>query len=694
MGILLFAGHVFPVNEKNRFIDFTRFPLTMQVMDVKTISDYFRDGGKLSKSIPGFENRPEQLTMAEAVGRSLIDGGHLMVEAGTGTGKSMAYLLPAILWAVENDKTVVVSTYTKTLQDQIVRHDIPLLRQRLGLSFRYALCLGHENYLSLRRLKRARQTGMFNDSREESQLGEIFSWVSETATGLKTELPFEPLPSVWEEVGRHKDLCMGKNCESYTRCFYFKERKKWFGAHLLVVNHHLFFANIASNGGVLPRFDAVVFDEAQNIEEAATSFLGLELSNSGMFYFLDRLYNAKTHKGTLARLKRKADDSILSQVMTVREEADRFFQNLFDEYGQGERTLRFYKPPKLENNIHSPLQDLLGMLKDLEGKLESDEDRLEVSAAGTRCFEFDNCLSVLLNHHMEEYVYWLEIAARKRYSRAVLRGVPIDLSAQLRSQVFDNIDRVVLTSATLTANKRFDFIKTRIGYEPSESLVLDGPFDFPSQALLYIPTDLPGPDEETGKYVSAMARRIRELIHVSDGKTFILFTSYELLNGIYKILEPLLPEYPLLKQGDLPPARMIREFKESPSVIFGTSSFWQGVDIPGEALSNVIITKLPFDVPTEPLIEARMEDLRKKSINPFQNYQIPRAIINLRQGFGRLIRKKTDRGIVAILDSRMVTRSYGKQFIASLPNCPVVEDLAQVKKFFSEAARFANPRLL
>ena len=662
----------------------------MLVMDEHTMREYFGQGGMLSRAIPSFEYRAEQLVMATAVAKSLEDGGHLMVEAGTGTGKSLAYLIPAVLWAIENDQTVVVSTYTKTLQDQLLHHDIPLLRQKLGLSFRYSLCMGQENYLSLRRMQRAGQTGMFNNTLEERQLSDVFKWAQNTATGLRGDLPFEPLGSVWEEVGRQKELCMGKNCPTYATCFYFKERKRWFAAHLLIVNHHLFFANVASDGGVLPPFHAVIFDEAQNLEEAATSFFGVELSNTGMFYFLDRLYNGRTYKGTLMRVKSQSSGPIKEQVLRVREAVESFFQNLFDEYGERDRTVRFYKPPGLENNIHHPLMKLLELLKAFEGRLESDEERLEISAAVSRCRDFDASLDILLQQNLKGHVYWLEVTARRVFPRAILRGVPINLSEPLRKRVFDKTDRVALTSATLTANKKFDFVKERIGFDPKVTMALEGPFDFSSQALLYVPKDLPGPDEETGKYIAAMARRVRELIHASDGKAFVLFTSYDALNRVYQILKPLLPEYPLLKQGDMPPISMIREFKEAPSVIFGTSSFWQGVDVPGEALSNVIITKLPFDVPTEPLIEARIEDLRKRSINPFRHFQIPRAIIQLRQGFGRLIRKKTDRGVVAILDTRVVKRSYGKLFIDSLPKCPVVDDIAEVKKFFAEAKKIGD----
>ena len=255
----------------------------------REIGKYLDKGGLLSSGMEEFEHRPQQVAMAEAVGRAFDKKQHLIVEAGTGTGKTLAYLIPVILWAVKYNKKVVVSTYTKTLQEQLLYHDIPLLKEKLKIPFRYALCLGHENYLSLRRLKRASQAGLFTFSEEEDQMAAIFDWVRETPNGTRGDLPFEPLSSVWEDVGRQKDLCLGKNCETYNTCYYFKERKRWFGAHLLIVNHHLFFANVANSGAVLPRFDAVIFDEAQNIEESATSFLGLEISNTYIFYFLDRL---------------------------------------------------------------------------------------------------------------------------------------------------------------------------------------------------------------------------------------------------------------------------------------------------------------------------------------------------------------------------------------------------------------------
>ena len=267
------------------------------------VKKYLDKGGFLSDAIEGFECRPQQIAMAEAVGRVFDSEHHLIVEAGTGTGKSLAYLIPAILWAVKHNKKVVVSTHTKTLQEQLLYHDIPLIHEKLKIPFRYALCLGNENYLSLRRLKRASQAGLFTMVEEDEQMAAIFDWVNETPTGTKGNLPFEPLPSVWEDVGRQKDLCLGKNCETHNTCFYFKEKKRWFGAHLLIVNHHLFFANVASSGAVLPRFDAVIFDEAQNIEESATSFLGLKISNSYLYYFLDRLYHSRTRKGLLSRIE-------------------------------------------------------------------------------------------------------------------------------------------------------------------------------------------------------------------------------------------------------------------------------------------------------------------------------------------------------------------------------------------------------
>ena len=649
-------------------------------MSSKRVENYLGQEGILSARLDGFEYRHQQVDMAEAVEESFENAKHLIVEAGTGTGKSLAYLIPAILWAVENNKKVVISTYTKTLQHQILNHDIPFLQDKLGISFRYALCLGNENYLSLRRLKRSAQAGLFTQSDEENQWEGIFNWAEETETGFRSDLPFEVLPQVWEEVGRQKDLCLGKNCETHSSCFYFKARKKWFGAHLLIVNHHLFFANVANAGAVLPAFDAVVFDEAQNLEEAATQFLGLEISNSSLFYFLDRLHNPRTKRGLLTRIDHESVPHLRKLVMAARQAADVFFTQLLEEYGKNDRVLRFYKPPVLDNGVFVPLEALREALKSLEGGLHSEEDRVDVASAAERCFEFNNALSAILNQHMRGYVYWLEIVPKKRFHRVVLRGVPIHVAEELHAQVFEKVDRIVMTSATLTTSKGFEFIKERIGYQPNQELSLEAPFDYPRQALLYIPDDLPEPGDEMGVYVEGISNRCRELIETSGGKTFILFTSYALLNQVYERLDDL--PFPLIRQGEMPTVQMIKKFKEKPSVIFGTNSFWQGVDIPGDALQSVIITKLPFDVPKEPLTEARIEELRRQRIDPFRHYQIPRAIIQLKQGFGRLIRKKTDTGVVSILDSRMRRRGYGKQFIASLPPCPVTTHLDEVRDFF------------
>lgn len=648
-------------------------------MSSNRVKNYLGEEGILSSRLDGFEFRPQQIDMAVAVEETFETAKHSIVEAGTGTGKSLAYLIPAILWAVENNKKVVISTYTKTLQHQILNHDIPFLQNELGIAFRYALCMGNENYLSLRRLKRSAQAGLFTKSDEENQWEGIFSWAEDTETGFRSDLPFEVLPQVWEEVGRQKDLCLGKNCETYSSCFYFKARKKWFGAHLLIVNHHLFFANVANAGAVLPAFDAVVFDEAQNLEEAATQFLGLEISNSSLIYFLDRLHNPRTKRGLLTRIDHDSVPHLRKLVMAARQAVDAFFVQLLEEYGKNDRVLRFYKPPVLDNGVFVPLEALREALKSMEGGLSLEEDRVDVSSAAERCFEFNNALSAILNQHMRGYVYWLEITPKKRFHRVVLRGVPIHVAEELHAQVFDKMDRIVMTSATLTTSKGFEFIKERLGYQPDQELSLEAPFDYARQALLYVPDDLPEPGDELAVYVEGISNRCRELIEVSGGKTFILFTSYALLNQVYERLDGL--QFPLIRQGEMPTVQMIKKFKEKPSVIFGTNSFWQGVDIPGDALQSVIITKLPFDVPKEPLTEARIEELRQQHIDPFSHYQIPRAIIQLKQGFGRLIRKKTDTGVVSILDSRMRRRGYGKQFIASLPSCPVTTHLDEVREF-------------
>ena len=646
------------------------------------VKKYLDKGGFLSDAIEGFECRPQQIAMAEAVGRVFDSEHHLIIEAGTGTGKSLAYLIPAILWAVKHNKKVVVSTHTKTLQEQLLYHDIPLIHEKLKIPFRYALCLGNENYLSLRRLKRASQAGLFTIVEEEEQMAAIFDWVNETPTGTKGNLPFEPLPSVWEDVGRQKDLCLGKNCETHNTCFYFKEKKRWFGAHLLIVNHHLFFANVASSGAVLPRFDAVIFDEAQNIEESATSFLGLKISNSYLYYFLDRLYHSRTRKGLLSRIKHDYVLHLRNQVGVVRKAVETFFTRIVEEYGKKDRVLRIYKPVSIENAIYFPMKELYESLKNFEGMVQSEEDRIEITAAANRCMEFNNSIPAFLNQDLDGYVYWLEINEKKKFSRVVLQGVPINAAEELQEQVFSKIGRVVLTSATLTTHKSFDFIRGRIGFDAQEQSILGSPFDYPNQALLYVSADLPEPSETMEKYASAMAKRCGELVEISEGRTFILFTSYALMDQVYDRLQHLSSKFSFLKQGEIPTGQMIQRFKKTSGVIFGTNSFWQGVDIPGDALKSVIITKLPFDVPSEPLTEARIEDLRRRSIDPFSHYQIPRAIIQMRQGFGRLIRKQSDTGVVSILDSRIARRGYGKQFLDSLPACEVVEDLMQVKKFF------------
>jgi len=650
-------------------------------MTANRVENYLGEQGILSSRFDGFEFRSQQMEMANAVEDAFGNARHLIVEAGTGTGKSLAYLIPAILWAVENNKKVVISTYTKTLQQQILNHDIPFLRDKMGIAFRYALCMGNENYLSLRRLKRSTQAGLFTKADEENQWEGIFKWAGETETGYRIDLDFEVLPQVWEEVGRQKDLCLGKNCETHSSCFYFKARRKWFGAHLLIVNHHLFFANVASAGAVLPAFDAVVFDEAQNIEEAATRFLGLEIANSNLIYFLDRLHNLRTKRGLLTRVEHDSIPHLRKLVMSARQAVDSFFNHLLEEYGRNDRVLRFYKPPLFDNGVYVPMEALREGLKSLEAGLQSEEDRIDVSAAAERCFEFNNALSAILNQHMRGYVYWIEIIPKKRFQRVVLRGVPVHVGEELQEQVFNKIGRVVMTSATLTTSKGFKFMKERIGFNPSEELSLDAPFDYQRQTLLYVPEDLPEPGDELDFYVGEISRRCRELVEASGGKTFILFTSYALLNQVYERLDEL--QFPLIRQGDMPTGQMIKKFKENPSVIFGTNSFWQGVDIPGDALKSVIITKLPFDVPKEPLTEARIEELRQQNIDPFKHYQIPKAIIQLKQGFGRLIRKKTDTGLVSILDSRLSRRGYGKQFIESLPSCPVTICLDEARKFFA-----------
>ena len=709
------------------------------------IEDVLGKNGIIANKLDSYELRPQQLDMALAIEKSIRENKHLIVEAGTGVGKSMAYLIPFIFWTVKNKKRVVISTYTKTLQEQLINKDLPFLRNALrsandntrrndlpGLEdkfdFSYTLCVGGQNYLCLRRFNQLQMHGLFDAKKETKELQKIIQWEGETKSGLRSGLDFEPSHAVWSKVCRESDLCFGKKCLFIDDCYYYKARRKEYKAQILVTNHHLFFANLVNEGRVLPDFDAVVFDEAQTLEDVATNYFGIEISNFKIKFLLDSILNPKTGKGLITRLLKPSDKTVTAIRKTLdeaRQASDLFFSEIIEKYGTGSKTTRIREKCVINNYLNRPLFNLSKTLESLSNLIKTEEERLEVFAFASRCSEINKNISTIIDQDLDEHVYWAEVEKRTnspgllnhkytslrvvshRQARCSLFAAPINIAEDFQKQIFDKIRPVVLASATLSVNGNFNYIKERLGipvctpagyfhskgFDPGITnggdfleKIIGSPFNFSENALIYVPDNIPDPNQEPDKYKQNIIKHIKEMISLTYGRSFILFTSFEMLNAVYEKIKDNMDTCTLFKQGDKPRYQLIEEFKASHKpVLFGTATFWQGVDVPGEALKCVIITKLPFAVPTDPIIEARMELLKTRNKNPFMDYQVPQAIILLRQGFGRLIRTATDTGIVAILDPRIKSKFYGRHFLNSLPDCKKVSDMKYIKGFLERA---------
>ncbi len=668
-------------------------------------------GGSIARRIKAYESRSGQLEMAAAVEKALQDNKHLIVEAGTGTGKSFAYLVPAILYATqaeadllesssadENDddkkeataiRRIIISTHTINLQEQLIAKDLPLLNAVIPREFSAVLAKGRSNYFSIRRLALAntRATLLLSNESEHEQLQQVIKWSRTTKDGSRSDLPFRPLASVWDEIQSDSSNCFGRSCDHHGKCFYFQARRRVQNAQIIVVNHALFFSDLALRqlgANILPDYDAVIFDECHTLESVASDHLGIQVSTSQIDYTLRKLYNPQHNKGLLVSL---GLNNLSQQVFRCMEIIDDLVADLHgflaaNPNGNG----RVRQSDIVVNKISQPLIDLSKELFRFGEKHPQPSTRQDLVSASERLNVLAESIDSWIGQKQTDDVYWLEMKQGRGGWRALMRSSPIDISATLKKTLFGKGPTAILTSATIgtsesTAASRasktapFSFFQTRIGLNKSSTLQVASPFNYERQVELVLLRDVPDPSSDRIAFEAMLPGLIRHFAGLHDGHTFALFTSFQQLR---KAADELVPwanknKLAIYSQADgTPRGQLLDAFKTNPrGILFGADSFWQGVDVPGDALRNVMITKLPFAVPDHPLLEARLERIREKGGNPFAEYQVPEAVLRLRQGFGRLIRTATDSGMVVILDPRVHTKPYGKQFLQALPKCNV-----------------------
>ena len=639
------------------------------------IDAFFGDGGALAVAHASYEPRAGQHEMARAVAQALASGGELLVEAGTGTGKTLAYLVPAIL----SGRRVVISTGTRNLQDQIDGRDLPFLRERAGLEVRSCVMKGRDNYLCIYRLALFEREPLFDELAERDWLPRISAWARETPTGDRAEIAELPdRVRFWRDINARADTCTGSRCPEYERCWLTRLKRRAQQAQIVVVNHHLFFADLAlrsAYGAVLPDYDTVIFDEAHLIEEVATLYFGVQVSSAQIEELARQAERDAAQGGGLQRGGGGA--------AALREAAEALFAPLRELLGTDGARRRFEPAARGGPDLEAQWAQLSSALDEVERSRPPHvrEDGEATDSLPRRIDEIREALLRVLDREQPEFVYGLELRGR---ASVLLSAAPIDVSRPLRDALFSRLHATVLTSATLTVDGGFEFFAERLGLDAADGRSVTSSFDHARQALLYLPRGMPEPRDPS--FAARAVERIEALLAASNGRAFLLFTSYAMLERIRDALERR-ADWPLFVQGEGGKAALVERFRTTPrAVLLGTTSFWHGVDVAGEALSLVVVDKLPFDVPSDPLVAARIDRVRGNGGNPFEDYQVPLAVLELKQGLGRLLRSRTDRGVVAVLDPRILTRRYGRTFLRSLPPYRVVRDLDECASFLAAGA--------